>query len=492
MIYQSLDRIPELYYYCGQLIPTSSATLSGLSVNKLPLNFMETEKLWKSVLAELELSVSKATYQTHFAHSSLVSLVDNVATVGFSNPLMRTLVETRYYSLVKSILDHHTNQNISLVFVIVPKKETLSQKDAGPLFAPQEEPTLTMASIARRLHIRPDFTFENFAVSTTNQMAYAAATAVAKSPGTAYNPLFIYGGVGVGKTHLMHAVANAVLARKPNAPVVYCMGEEFLNEIIEAIQTKTARRFKQKYRSAQLLLVDDVQFIAGKQTAQEEFFHTFNAVHREGGQIILISDRPPGEISKLENRLRSRFEGGLTVDISPPDFELRVAIINIKSAALGVSVPPDAARLIAANIADTRAIEGFLRRIATEAAARTAPVSAELVSSLLSIKAPAGEGQKQTKSVPPGDILDAVARCFNIKTTAIKGPKRDRALARPRQVFMYICRTELGLTLEDIGGALGGRDHTTIMHGVEVITKEMSTNEGLRDAVSGIKQKLWA
>jgi chromosomal replication initiator protein len=454
---------------------------------------MEIEKLWKSVLSELELSVSKATYQTHFAHSSLISLIDNVATIGFSNPLMRTLVETRYYSLVKSILDHHTNQNTSLIFIVIPRKETLSQKDAGPLFAPQgEEPLLEMASIARRLHIRPDFTFENFAVSTTNQLAYAAATAVAKSPGTAYNPLFIYGGVGVGKTHLMHAVANVVLAQKPNAPVVYCMGEEFLNELVESIQTKTARRFKQKYRSAQLLLVDDVQFIAGKQTAQEEFFHTFNAVHREGGQIILISDRPPGEISKLENRLRSRFEGGLIVDISPPDFELRVAIINIKSAALGISVPSDAAQLIAANMSDIRAIEGFLRRLATESAAHGTKIDAEMVSSLLSIKASSVNLQKQTQRVSAQEVLDVTANYFNIKPTAIKGPRRDRPLARPRQVFMYLCRTELGLTLDDIGGILGGRDHTTIMHGVEIITKELSTNERLRDAVVGIKQKLWA
>src|SRR3990167_8497309 len=184
-------------------------------------------------------------------------------------------------------------------------------------------------------------------------MAYAAATAVARSPGTAYNPLFLYGGVGVGKTHLMHAVANSVLSHSPSLRVVYCMGEEFLNEIIEAIQTKTARQFKQKYRSAQLFSVDDVQFIAGKQTAQEEFFHTFNAVHREGGQIILTSDRSPAEIAKLEDRLRSRFEGGLTVDISPPDFELRAAIVNIKAGEMGLSVPPDAGQLIAANITDT-------------------------------------------------------------------------------------------------------------------------------------------
>ncbi len=453
---------------------------------------MDIEKLWKSVLAEIELSVSKATFQTHFATARLVSVVDSVATIAFTSPLMRTLVETRYYSLVKSILDHHTNQNTSLVFTVIPKKETLKEGEAGPLFAPTlQSPTINTEALARKLHIRPDATFENFAVSTTNQMAYAAATAVAKSPGVAYNPLFIYGGVGVGKTHLMHAVANSLLARKPSARIVYCMGEEFLNEIVEAIQTKTARQFKQKYRTAELLLVDDVQFIAGKQTAQEEFFHTFNAVHREGGQIILISDRPPSEISKLEDRLRSRFEGGLTVDIAAPDFELRVAIINIKAQALGIVVPADAAQLVAANLSDTRAIEGFLRRLATEVATRKVPVTPELVSSLLSIK-PQQTSSPALRRVPPGELLNAVALYFGVKPTAIKGPKRDRPLARPRQVFMYLCRTELGLTLDDIGGALGGRDHTTIMHGVETITRELSTNERLREAVSGIKQNVWA
>jgi chromosomal replication initiator protein len=327
-------------------------------------------------------------------------------------------------------------------------------------------------------------------------MAYAAATAVAKNPGTAYNPLFFYGGTGVGKTHLMHAIANQLLATRPEMRIVYCMGEEFLNEIVEAIQTKSARQFKQKYRSAQLLLVDDVQFIAGKQTAQEEFFHTFNTVHREGGQIVLTSDRPPSEISRLEDRLRSRFEGGLTVDVAAPDFELRVAIANIKAEAMGLAVPPDAAQLIAANITDTRAIEGFLRRLTTEVATRRSAVTAELVSSLLNIKNHGNgiltEPSKSAKRVSPQEVLDSVAEYFGIKTTALKGAKRDRPIARPRQVFMYLCRTELGLTHEDIGGSLGGRDHTTVMHGVETITRELSTNTRLREAVEGIKQKLWA
>jgi len=462
---------------CGQLVHT-----------------MDLPKLWRSTLAEVELSVTKATYQTHFSTTQLLSLDKGIATIGVANPLMRQLVESRYYSLIKSILDQRTKENTSLVFVVTAKKERLSPQDSGPLFSQIAGlPRVDFQSVARRLHIRPETTFASFAVSTTNHMAYAAATAVAKTLGSAYNPLFLYGGVGVGKTHLMHSVANAILEKKPNTRVVYCMGEEFMNEIIEAIQTKSARQFKQKYRSAQLLLVDDVQFIAGKQTAQEEFFHTFNAVHREGGQIILTSDRSPTEISKLEDRLRSRFEGGLIVDISPPDFELRVAITNIKSGEAGMSIPRDAAQMIAANLSHARAIEGFLKRLSTEAATKSVPINKELVAALLKIKPNQGPGETtpQTKRVSPQELLVAVADYFGVKTTTLKGPKRDRPIARPRQVVMYLCKTELGMTLNDIGGLLGGRDHTTVMHGVNTITHELSTNDHLRGSVEGIKQRLW-
>jgi len=452
---------------------------------------MDLTRLWKSVLAEIELSVSKATYHTHFAHSELVGINGDVASIGFPSPIMRTLAETRYYSLIKSTLDHKTGGNTSLVFTVLPKKESMGE-GAGPLFMQPIEIEASALMQAKRLHINPDLTFDNYAVSTTNQLAYAAATAVAKTLGGAYNPLFLYGGVGVGKTHLMFAIANSILTVKPSLRAVYCMGEEFLNEIIEAIQSKTARQFKQKYRGAQLLMVDDVQFIAGKQTAQEEFFHTFNAVLREGGQVLLTSDRPPHEISRLEDRLRSRFEGGLIVDISPPDFELRAAIVNIKAKSLGLSVPSDAAQLIAANVVDARAIEGFLRRLTTELSARPQPVTPDLISSLLNTKTLVNLQSKPTKRVSSQELLDAVSSYFEVKATLLKGTKRDRPIARPRQVYMYLAKTELGLTYDDIGGGLGGRDHTTIMHGVNTITQELSTNESLRAAVAGIKQKLWA
>lgn len=456
---------------------------------------MDLEKIWRSVLAEIQVSVSKATYQTHFSHTKLISLNEGVASIGVPNPLIRGFIENRYYALVKSSLDHQTKLNTSLVFTLVASKNQISAKDAGPLFnqmVSAPENTEDMGQVTRRAHIRPELTFDNFAVSTTNQMAYAAATAVSKAPGAAYNPLFLYGGVGVGKTHLMHAIANVLLNKRPNLRVVYCMGDEFLNEIIESIQTKSSRQFKQKYRGAQLFLVDDVQFIAGKTTAQEEFFHTFNAIHREGGQIVLTSDRSPSEIARLEDRLRSRFEGGLTVDISPPNFELRAAIVNIKSQSLGFSLNPDAAQLIAANITDTRALEGFLRRLMSEVSTKGVVPNAATVAALLKLKSIPGEVVNQNKTrLSAAQILDIVAQHFDLKATALKGEKRDRPIARPRQLFMYLCRTELGLTLSDIGGALGGRDHTTIMHGVDKITQELSTNDHLRQDLEGIKKKLW-
>jgi len=458
---------------------------------------MDLQKLWKTILVEIELLVSKPIFQTQFSQSELVSLENNVAKVAFPNAMIKNLVEMRHYSLIKSLLDQHTEQNTSVIFVISTAKLKMTTKEAGPLFSQPHVATKGESeSSARKLHIRPEYTFGSFAVSTSNQIAYAAATAVAKTLGAAYNPLFFYGGVGVGKTHLMHAVANQLLKERPNAKIVYCMGEEFLNEIIEAIQTKTARQFKQKYRSADLLLVDDVQFIAGKLTAQEEFFHTFNAVHADGGQIILTSDRAPEEISRLEDRLRSRFEGGLIVDISPPDFELRSAIVNIKAAAIGFELSPEASRVVAANLTDTRSIEGFLKRISTEIAARPGTsLTPEFISSLLGTKAKNGitkeNGEKAKKQVSFQEVLDAVALHFNIKSTAMKGPKRDRPIARPRQVAMYLGKTELNMTLSDIGGILGGRDHTTIMHGADLVTKEISTNVRLRESVEGIKKTLW-
>ncbi|MBI4999823.1 chromosomal replication initiator protein DnaA [Candidatus Gottesmanbacteria bacterium] len=445
---------------------------------------MENSKLWQTVLAELEVQVSKPSFATFFSKTSLVSFENEVATIGCPNPLIQKMIETRYYSLLKNILDKHTSSNNSLLFTIKKLEET--KKEAGPLFEERE----SLPEAAHRAHLRPDFTFENFAVSSSNQVAYAAAQAVVKNPGSAYNPLFLYGGVGVGKTHLMQAIGQAILKKSPQLKLIYCTGEEFTNEIVEAIRQKNTNFFKSRYRGVELLLMDDIQFIAGKERVQEEFFHTFNALLRNGAEVVLTSDRSPSEIAKLEERLRSRFDGGLTIDISPPDFELRTAILLIKAKSLGINLPMDLAQFAAANIEDTRRLEGFLRRLLTEAEAKKIPISPDLAKSILG-KTNGQPGADQKRKVSADEVLGAVANRFDLKISGLKGPKRDRALALARQTAMHFLRIDCGYPFAKIGEVLGGRDHTTIMHGVEKISALLPTNENLREDISWIKRKLW-
>lgn len=447
---------------------------------------MDLNRLWQSVLEEIKLNVSRAIFQTLFQNTNLVSLDNNIATVGCPSSYIQGLIESRYYSLIKDIVDRQTKTNNSLTFTIKPiiKKTT----DIGPLFAEGQGNLPDYVTSPPQSHLRPDYTFANFAVSSINQLAYSAATAVAKNPGTAYNPLFLWGGVGVGKTHLMQAIGHEILKQDSQAKIIYCMGEEFTNEIINAIRSKTTNVFKNKYRTAKILLIDDVQFIAGKTTVQEEFFHTFNTLQREGSQIVLTSDRPPEEISKLEDRLRSRFEAGLIIDIPQPDFELRTAILLIKAKQRGLELPMDVAKAISANIDSVRKIEGFLIRLVTEIETKKISLTPDLINSLLG-KSIEDNGRAK-KQVKPKDMLEIVAEYFNLKPAQIKSPSRLKSVVVPRQILMYLLRTELGVSLVEVGELLGGRDHSTVIHGVEKITHLISNNESIRVDISGIKQRL--
>ncbi len=440
---------------------------------------MDNKTLWQKVQEELKISVSKAIFQTLFQGTSLVSLKKNIAVIGCPSSYIQDLIEKRYYSLLKDVLDRKTKTNNSLVFVIKREKRE-EVKDLGPLFE-ERKPGVAIG-------LRPDFTFENFCVSTVNQLPYAAATAVARNPGTAYNPLFLWGGVGVGKTHLMQAIGHEILKNDPQKKVIYCIGEEFTNEIIQAIRLKTTDSFKKKYRSADVLLLDDVQFIAGKTTVQEEFFHTFNAIQRAGGQIVLVSDRPPEEISKLEERLKSRFEAGLIIDIPAPDFELRTAILLTKAKQRGIDLSMDIAQTIASNIESTRKLEGFLTRLQTEIQTRKVSLSLSLVQSLLGkgLETPKEKKPKKTK-----EIIKIIADYYNLKITDLKGKKRKKEVVLPRQIAMYILRTEINLPLVTIANFLGGRDHTTVIHGVEKITKRLSEDGDLREDISKLKEKIY-
>lgn len=442
------------------------------------------ENVWKKVLAEIQLEVSAATFVTLFKKTALTSLEKNVATISSPSPILSNLIETRYYSLLKKVLDKHLGENISLVFATSPLAQNGDNdiKTLGPLFSIDD----LQNEMAKKVHLNSLLTFENFAVSGTNQLAFAAAQTVAQKIATSYNPFFIYGGVGVGKTHLMQAIGNTVLSKKPKTKIIYCMGEEFTNEIIFAIRNRTTRDFKDKFRNAQLLLIDDIQFIAGKETVQEEFFHTFNAILGRGGQVVLTSDKSPSEIKKLEKRLASRFEGGLTVDIQLPDFELRTAIILIKAKIRGVELPINVAKMLAIAVEDTRRLEGSLIRLITEAEIRKAPIDENLATTLFE-----NTQYIESKNYPTKEkALNILCSFYNLKASQIKSPKRDSFLTLPRHVLMYLLRTELKLPLVEIGLFLGGRDHTTIMYGVSKIEGLLLRSDRIKSEVLGIKRQL--
>jgi chromosomal replication initiator protein len=305
--------------------------------------------------------------------------------------------------------------------------------------------------------------------------------------GSAYNPLFIWGGVGVGKTHLMASVGNHILRIDPDKKVLFCTGEDFTNDIVEGIRNKTTQAFRNKYRKLDLLMIDDIQFIAGKEGVQEEFFHTFNAVTSVGGQIILTSDKPPSEISKLEERLRSRFEAGLIVDVSPPDFELRCAITLIKAKEKGIGLTPEQAQIIAANSESARKIEGLLTKLMTEIHVKKVPISNELIESSFAKNL---ETASNLKRSTPDEVIETVSKYYQVGKRLLLGESRARPIARPRQILMYLLRTHLGISLEEVGRIVGGRDHTTVMHAVEKVTQLATQDVQIREDILKIKQSI--
>ena len=340
---------------------------------------------------------------------------------------------------------------------------------------------------ARGIGLRTDYTFATFAVSTTNEMAHAAATAVSNRPGQSYNPLFFYGGVGVGKTHLMHAIANNILQANPNSKILYCTGEEFTNEIVHAIQTKKASSFKDRYRTATVLLIDDIQFIAGKNAVQEEFFHTFNALIKNQSQIVLTSDRPPHEITLLEDRLRSRFEAGLMIDIQQPSFELRTAIVLLKAKAQNLSISIDIAKIIASKVESARKIEGVITSIRSEIELKHKELNQELIEELLQVEV---TNKRPRIKVSPADVIKTVANHYHVKQAALKGSSRLKSLVTARHVAMFLLKNELQLPLTEIGRWFTGRDHTSVLHAVRKIEKEQVLDETIQQDVSALKTTL--
>jgi chromosomal replication initiator protein len=446
--------------------------------------FMDEKKLvalWKNVLAEIETEVSKANYLTLFKPTALIELNDNNAVIASPSSMALDLLKKRFGDLISVTIEKHIHKKIEVTFISkIVQKNSPEEEKIGPLFADEKQQVQIIGHLPR---VRPEYVFSNMAVSSSNQLAFISAQTVAKSPGTSYNPLFIYGPVGVGKTHLMQAIANEVYQKDPNKKIIYISSEEFTNEVVEAIRSNDTAKMKRRFRNIDLLLIDDIQFIAGKDRVQEELFHTFNILIDNRAQIVFSSDRPPHEIKKLETRLSSRFAGGLTVDIEAPDFELRTAIVLIKAKKYDVDLPIEAAKVVAEKNFDVRSLEGALLKIVTIAKTQNIEINEEMSKKILG-----GNGETKENNIHPDDVIKNVCDYYRIKPTQLKGPKRDAFLVKARQITMYVLKKELALTLIEIGNYLGGRDHTTIMYGVDKVENLLSTNPKIASEVLGIKK----
>lgn len=449
---------------------------------------LDTKSTWRNTLDIIKVSVSPAIFSTWFSQTHLIKISEAnqryIIEIGCPTSYIKNFVETRYFGLIQDSATKVLGKPCDLIFSVKenPEKNKEIYEISSPLFS-NEKGDEDFIQALQKAKIRPNFTFENFAVSGSNQMAHAAALAVSENLGNAYNPLFIWGGVGVGKTHLMGAVGNSAIKKNPNLKVLFCTSETFTNDIIEGIRNKTTQSFRDKYRKLDLLLIDDIQFIAGKDTAQEEFFHTFNAVTSAGGQIILTSDRPPSEISKLEERLRSRFEAGLIVDIAPPDFELRCAITQIKAREREIGLSMEQVQMIAANLDSARKIEGALIKLMNLAGGKKMEISNEMIEKIISHGI---EGNGKIIKKDPQAIIDGICKYYQIGKRSLLSNSRARTLARPRQILMYILRTDLQIPLEEIGRIVG-RDHSTVMHAVEKITQLNITDVHIREDISKIR-----
>lgn len=426
--------------------------------------------------------LNKDPQQTSILHSVLkqvkpIELKENEVVLDCDNQAVRLFLEKRSDEIEKSLFIH-LNKKIKVGLVVIEKKR---KREEPPLLS--FKPSVN--DLFFKSGLRAKYGFDNFAVSSSNQVAYAAAQAVAKNLGTAYNPLFLYGGVGVGKTHLAQAVGRRTIEQDPEKKVLFCPGDHFTNELIESIRERSTSRFRRKYRNLNLLIVDDVQFIGGKVAVQEEFFHTFNTVVSGGGQVILASDRPPGEIKNLEDRLRSRFLGGLMVDVQPPDFELRAAILLIKAREKNIEIDIEAAKIIAEQIIDTRGLEGALLSIYAKTLGQKEKVDIETVLGYFSDKT-----EVRIQKVEPSDIIKTVCSYYDIKQSRIKSPNRAESIAFPRQIVMYLLRKDLKLKLEEIAYILKKKDHTTIIHGVEKVEKLLLKDATFKQEIDKILQSL--
>ena len=444
---------------------------------------MNAQKAWQNLIGQLQMEMSKAAFNTWVSSSELINFEENIFTIGVQNAYARDWLESRLSSTITRHLTGLMNEKVEVNFVVWHKEtpslsRDLSFKPIPQQIIEQKENTNQCSFLNTR------YSFNNFVVGPSNRLAHAACLAVAENPAKSYNPLFLYGGVGMGKTHMLHAIGNTAINNKMS--VLYVSSEEFTNDLINAIRSHNTQSFRDRYRNIDVLLIDDIQFIAGKESTQEEFFHTFNTLHGQDKQIVISSDRPPKAMNTLEERLRSRFEWGLIVDIQPPDLETRTAILRSKAERSGRKVPSEILDSIARQIqSNIRELEGALTRVLAYAELSNLPLSTQLVNSALADLLP------RRDKLLPDQVLYAVANAFGISPEKILGRDRSRDIALPRQVAMYLLREDANISLPQIGEAIGGRDHTTVMYACDKVADLIERDDRLRRQLIQIREQLY-
>jgi chromosomal replication initiator protein len=461
---------------------------------------MQQDALWQAVLGEIELSLSRGHFITWFKNTTLLKHADDTVVIGVPNIFIKQQLEKKYGDLISSTLAKNgiTAKSIEYKISSAHVDRARAEERSQPRSASENGNTTVTAAPAPtsstggqsqsfRQGLNERYTLDNFVVGDSNELAFAACQSITAHPGTKYNPLHLYGGVGIGKTHLIQAVGNALRARDPNAKVMYIATEQFVQEFVQALRNRTTAAFAKYYRSADVLIVDDIQFIAGKDKMQEEFFHTFNTLHQSNKQIIMSSDKPPRDIVGLEDRLKSRFAGGMSIDMQIPDFETRCAIIQTKASNHGTELEHEVVEYLAANIqTNIRELEGALNQLLAWCEMRGLEPSLSIASSLLHVS------KTRPKHLSAKQIIERTARHFQIPFEDIVGPKRDKDIVVPRQIAMYMLRNELKLSFPKIARELGRKDHTTAIHSVEKIEKEARQDASMRMAITEIREHLYA
>lgn len=457
---------------------------------------MDLNEIWRKALGELEVSISKANFTTWFKNTFIMDFKKGNFTIGVPTFFVEDWLKKKYLTDINKALSHQVKEEISTIKfkVATPSGDQVITFDKDkvvhkPVDKPTESnPSLKTQTLPKNTTLNDYYTFSNFVVGTSNQLAYAAAEAVAKNIGKVYNPLFIYGDSGLGKTHLMQAIGNHVLEKDPKANILYVSSETFINDFIGAVEIGAGRAkdFKGRYRNVDILLIDDIQFLSGKEQTQDEFFHTFNHLHQNNKQVVLTADRFPKAIRGLEKRLQTRFEGGMVADIGQPDLETRVAILSQKAKVKGKDIDVEILYYIAENIKSSiRELEGALTKVIATCDLKQCAPTKDLVSEIL------GVIMERTRSqISPDTIVREACRYFKIAKEDLLGSRRNKEIVVPRQIVMYLLRIELAMSFPEIGKEMGGKDHTTIMHGSGKIEAEINQNPRLKEDIALIREKI--